>query len=779
MKRIALVALFLYAIAVSAQDGPRVLFIGNSYTEVNNLPQMVFNIANSMGDNMTYSSNTPGGCTFSQHCTNQSMQLICQGGWDVVVLQEQSQYPSFPQSQVEAEVFPYAERLVDSIYAHNPCAEPMFYMTWGRRDGDQNNAPYFPVLGTYEGMDSMLCLRYTYMAEANDASLCPVGRVWRYLRTNYPSIDLYASDGSHPSVAGTYAAACAFYTLIFHRDPSTITFNASLYASEASTIRSAVHNVVYNNLSQWQRPMPVVELQLLDTINSNTVWFRGTPQHADSLYWNFGDGTDTTTSANSSVAMQHIYSDSGIYTVTLTATRHCLTVSDTITTTDSTLGPFTLSVYSDNYSMGYVLGSGTYNYSSNVNIIANANNGYHFVQWDDGDTNCNRTVTIIGDTAYTAFFAPNQYRLTLHSNNPSFGSVSGGGEYIFQDTVTISANANYGYHFAQWNDGDTNNNRTITLICDTTFTAFFAPNPYHITLQSNNPNIGSVSGGGVYNLHDTVTITATAVEHYHFVYWIDSVYVHNDWGEGYSQINYNTENPRQIVVSGDATYTAYFAIDTHSVIVQTNNIARGMVEASGTEFVYGTPCTITATAYSGYTFAGWSNGVTYNPYTFAVLGDVELTALFIAEGEDIYTVTVVSDDPTMGIVSGGGQALYGDDVTIRATAFNGYRFVRWNDNDTHDVRTITVTADATYTAYFESTTQGIDVADKDDLKVYTTGGRIYVSVGGEAVKDYRVYDLMGREVFHATNANEQSALTGGIYLVKVGILPAHKIVVIR
>ena len=326
MKRHLIATLLtLIAFAAAAQESPRVLFIGNSYTEVNNLPQMVFNIARSMGDDMTYSSNTPGGCTFQGHCSNQSMQLICQGGWDVVVLQEQSQYPSFPQSQVEAEVFPYAERLVDSIYAHNPCAEPMFYMTWGRRDGDQQNAQYFPVLGTYEGMDSMLCLRYTYMAEANDASLCPVGRVWRYLRTNYPSINLYASDGSHPSVAGTYAAACAFYTLIFHRDPSAIPFDATLDASVASTIRSAVHNVVYNNLSRWQRPLPEVEIHLLGNIGSNAVSFGGEPQHADSLHWYFGDGTDTVTSANGDLTLQHAYADSGLYTVTLVASRHCMT----------------------------------------------------------------------------------------------------------------------------------------------------------------------------------------------------------------------------------------------------------------------------------------------------------------------------------------------------------------------------------------------------------------------------------------------------------------------
>lgn len=55
--------------------------------------------------------------------------MIRNGGWDFVVLQEQSQYPSFPQWQVETGVFPYAARLEDSVYAASPCAEPVFYMT--------------------------------------------------------------------------------------------------------------------------------------------------------------------------------------------------------------------------------------------------------------------------------------------------------------------------------------------------------------------------------------------------------------------------------------------------------------------------------------------------------------------------------------------------------------------------------------------------------------------------------------------------------------------------
>ena len=255
MKKLVSISLFLLCASLLLAQGERkrVLFIGNSYTEVNNLPQLVQRVAESAGDAIEYQSNTPGGCTFQQHCTNRSMDLIRQGGWDVVVLQEQSQLPSFPQSQVEVEVFPYAQRLVDSVYAHNPEGEPMFYMTWGRKYGDQQNAPYFPVLGSYEGMDSMLYERYLYMAREYDASVCPVGRVWRYLRANSPHIELYQSDESHPSMYGSYAAACAFYTMLFHRSPLAITFRPEIDEADAATIREAVQRVVFDTLSFWLR----------------------------------------------------------------------------------------------------------------------------------------------------------------------------------------------------------------------------------------------------------------------------------------------------------------------------------------------------------------------------------------------------------------------------------------------------------------------------------------------------------------------------------------------
>ena len=338
--------------------------------------------------------------------------------------------------------------------------------------------------------------------------------------------------------------------------------------------------------------------------------------------------------------------------------------------------------------------------------------------------------------------------------------TAGNSDIACDSTAVIQATANYGYYFSQWNDGDTNNPRTVMLTQDTSFTAVFAPNQYTLTVATGEH--GTANGSGTYNYGDTITIQATPEDHYHFIRWNDG----------------NTENPRQYRIEDDITLTAFFAIDTYTVVVVSSDIVRGMVEASGTEFVYGTPCTVTATAYTGYTFAGWSNGVTANPYTFAVISDVELTALFVEEGEEVYTVTVESADPTMGTVSGGGQALNGGTVTITAIPNEGYRFLTWNDGNTENPRTVTVTGDVTYTAYFESTTQGIEEVggQRSEGRVYAAEGKIVVDgAEGETV---RVYDVTGRMVQAFTHSSTQ-ALSAGVYMVKVGQHPARKVVVVR
>jgi len=236
------------------ENSLNVLFIGNSYTSNNNLPNIISSIASSMGDYLNTESNLVGGATLQNHTNNNnSNNLIMTGNWDYVVLQEQSQYPSFPLWQVEQDVFPYANQLSELINQYNECGKTIFFMTWGRENGDQGNCPNWPPVCTYEGMDDLIRERYLMMGNDNDALISPVGAVWRFIRDSEYNIDLYSSDESHPSFLGSYVAGVCFYTTLFQKNPLEIPWNSDLGISEsnAEIINEVVKIVVYDNLDEW------------------------------------------------------------------------------------------------------------------------------------------------------------------------------------------------------------------------------------------------------------------------------------------------------------------------------------------------------------------------------------------------------------------------------------------------------------------------------------------------------------------------------------------------
>jgi hypothetical protein len=246
--------LFLIAaLSTTAQKSRKVLFLGNSYTYYNNMPQITEDLALSNGDTLNWSMEAPGGVYLSDHLNSQtSLNQIKNGDWDYVVLQEQSKALTLPGYQIGFTLNSIF-KLDSLINSHNTCVETMYYMTWGRKNGD----PVFYRVysgytdSTYEYMDSLLRARYLHVADTNQAEVTPVGAVWRYLRVNHPNIELYAADESHPSLAGSYAAACSFYTTIFRKNPSNLSYDASLNASVALTIRQAVRAVVYDSLTNW------------------------------------------------------------------------------------------------------------------------------------------------------------------------------------------------------------------------------------------------------------------------------------------------------------------------------------------------------------------------------------------------------------------------------------------------------------------------------------------------------------------------------------------------
>ena len=141
----------------------------------------------------------------------------------------------------------------------------------------------------------------------------------------------------------------------------------------------------------------------------------------------------------------------------------------------------------------------------------------------------------------------------------------------------------------------------------------------------------------------------------------------------------------------------------YTITVDANNNAWGTVSGGGVYYA-GTTCNLSATPASGYQFDSWKkNGVvvSLNPdYSFTVTENATYTAYFAETPAVYYTITTNVSPTGAGTVSGGGTYPEGATATLTATANTGYTFSQWQDGSTTNPRTITVTQNATYTAFF-------------------------------------------------------------------------------
>ncbi len=183
----------------------RVLFLGNSYTEQNKLPRAVQALAASarLPLEIEVESRTPGGCTFERHwIAGRSVDLIREGGWDVVVLQEQSRLPLTDPLLMHRN----GKKLIAE--ARKAGARPLLFMTWARRG----------ELEMTEGLEAA----YRGLAKQAGAEVAPVGLAWREALEEKPHWELHRPDGSHPNQRGTYLAACVLLGWIADVDPRSL-----------------------------------------------------------------------------------------------------------------------------------------------------------------------------------------------------------------------------------------------------------------------------------------------------------------------------------------------------------------------------------------------------------------------------------------------------------------------------------------------------------------------------------------------------------------------------
>jgi len=222
MNRSLFFILLWIVCSISAQaEELRVLFIGNSYTAVHCVPEMVRIMAESKGHKLEYEQHTPGGRTFQQHWEDgEAVPKIQAGGFDVVVFQNQSFEPvGDPDNMIKFGKLLATE--VDKIGA-----EILFYLTpayrapvkWMKKDDEKARRG----LELFPEMLDRIVTSYTRLAKKTDGGVAPVGVAWKLAYDSIPGIALHRSDNSHASEVGAYLTALVFYSCLFDDEPSNM-----------------------------------------------------------------------------------------------------------------------------------------------------------------------------------------------------------------------------------------------------------------------------------------------------------------------------------------------------------------------------------------------------------------------------------------------------------------------------------------------------------------------------------------------------------------------------
>lgn len=248
----------------------RVLMYGNSYTSSNNLGSLVESITDADGYNGTVTPLSGGGMMLQDHWQNinasahQWNTTLRGSTWDYVVMQDQSQVPSLPTNDSYWQESKNASVVIsDEIEAEG--AEAVLFMTWGRRSGESGTQwhQYNNINQNFTSMQERLTEGYTRFAEnitaaGNTVWIAPVGLAFKTVHDSVVAAgddptasgnlfyDLYTSDGSHPSLSGSYLAACVLHSTTTGETCVGSNDSIALNASVKLTLQQAADDTVFN-----------------------------------------------------------------------------------------------------------------------------------------------------------------------------------------------------------------------------------------------------------------------------------------------------------------------------------------------------------------------------------------------------------------------------------------------------------------------------------------------------------------------------------------------------
>lgn len=178
----------------------KVLFIGNSFTARNNVPELVAQLAEARGKRLQHRLISAGGASLRMHWNKGDAQkAIRETRYDYVVLQEQSTLPIKNPIRMHENIRLFDKEIKDSG------AKTALYLTWARQ-----NAPE---------TQKAITEAYIAIGEELGAAIVPAGVAWQNFTRKHSHPVLHDQDKSHPTLAGSYLASCVFFAALFDESP--------------------------------------------------------------------------------------------------------------------------------------------------------------------------------------------------------------------------------------------------------------------------------------------------------------------------------------------------------------------------------------------------------------------------------------------------------------------------------------------------------------------------------------------------------------------------------
>ncbi len=252
-----------------------VLMLGNSYTSQNDLASKLDSILSDGGENAEVSALTGGGLKLYEHEgrakeSGNQWNVSLNEPNDFVILQDQSQVPSFPTNSE------YWQDSRDAAIYLNQRAlgsggNTILFMTWGYKDGDSNNQwrnPDYPTMQLHLQQGYEMYLE-NITTQLEPAFIAPVGLAYKHLYDatantgvdpsigSTPFSTLYSSDGSHPSIDGTYLSACVFHAVITGESPVGRTYPGQISPPRALELQETAAATVFNETADYFYPFEI------------------------------------------------------------------------------------------------------------------------------------------------------------------------------------------------------------------------------------------------------------------------------------------------------------------------------------------------------------------------------------------------------------------------------------------------------------------------------------------------------------------------------------------